>query len=126
MQNVSQLIEYETRTTGCSRANRSSSCHPERNFPCHPERSRGVWHRRRSTTRSQPDVSTSRCFARHDAEWATRIEGWTEWIIELREFTGADLASVGSIAICFGDPNHLRPGGDGLVFFDNIRLFGPG
>ncbi len=62
----------------------------------------------------------------HENPEATRIEAWTEWIIELKEFTGADLASVSSIAICFGDPNNLRAGGTGLVFFDNIRLYGPG
>lgn len=62
----------------------------------------------------------------HDNPEATRIKAWTEWVIELKAFKGADLTTVSSVAICFGDPNNLRAGGTGLVFFDNIRLCGPG
>ena len=42
---------------------------------------------------------------------ATRIRNWTEWIIELQDFKGVDLASVSSIAICLGDPSRLQAGG---------------
>ena len=56
---------------------------------------------------------------------ATRIRTWTEWIIELQDFKGVDLASVSSIAICLGDPSRLQAGGTGKMFFDSIRLYGP-
>jgi len=62
----------------------------------------------------------------HDNPDATRIESWTEWIIDLQAFTGVDLANVNSIAICFGDQSGTEPGGSGIVFFDDIRLCGPG
>lgn len=71
-------------------------------------------------------VLNGRAAVYHDIPEATRIEAWTEWIIELKAFKGADLTNVSSIAICFGDSNNLRAGGTGLVFFDNIRLYGPG
>jgi len=62
----------------------------------------------------------------HDNPDATRIESWTEWIIDLQAFTGVDLANVNSIAICFGDQSGTEPGGWGMMFFDDIRLCGPG
>jgi len=62
----------------------------------------------------------------HDNPDATRIESWTEWIIDLQTFTGVDLANVNSIAICFGDQSGTKPGGWGMMFFDDIRLCGPG
>jgi hypothetical protein len=61
----------------------------------------------------------------HNDPEATRISSWTEWIIDLQDFTGIDLANVSSIAICLGDPSKLQAGGTGLMFFDDIRLYGP-
>ena len=61
----------------------------------------------------------------HDNPDATRIDTWTEWIIDLQAFTGVDLASVNSIAICLGDPSNTQAGGTGKMFFDSIRLYGP-
>ena len=57
---------------------------------------------------------------------AVRIDAWTEWIIDLQAFTGVDLTHIDSIAICFGDQNNLQAGGTGRMFFDDIRLCGPG
>jgi len=62
----------------------------------------------------------------HDHPEATRINDWTEWMIDLDDFTGVDLANVSSIAICLGDPSKLQAGGTGLMFFDSIQLYGPG
>jgi hypothetical protein len=62
----------------------------------------------------------------HDKLEATRTNTWTEWIIDLKDFTGVDLTNVRSIAICLGDPSRLQAGGTGLMFFDDIRLYGPG
>jgi hypothetical protein len=62
----------------------------------------------------------------HDNHDATCIESWTEWIIDLQAFTGVDLAKVNSIAICFGEQSRTEPGGWGMMFFDDIRLCGPG
>jgi hypothetical protein len=62
----------------------------------------------------------------HDNANAVQIETWTEWIIDLQAFTGVDLTHIDSIAICFGDQNNLQASGTGRVFFDDIRLCGPG
>ncbi len=59
----------------------------------------------------------------HDNPNAARIDTWTGWTIDLQAFTGADLANVISIAICFGDQNDPQPGGPGKMFFDDIRLY---
>ena len=61
----------------------------------------------------------------HDNPEVTRIKTWTEWIIDLQDFVGVDLAKVSSIAICLGDQSKLQAGGTGKMFFDNIRLYGP-
>jgi len=61
----------------------------------------------------------------HDNPNAAQIDAWTEWTIELEAFTGVDLTNINSIAICFGDQNNLQPGGSGLVYFDDIRLYRP-
>ncbi|UCF14595.1 MAG: hypothetical protein JSW59_14365, partial [Phycisphaerales bacterium] len=62
----------------------------------------------------------------HNDPGATRIDTWMEWIIDLQTFTGVDLANVNSIAICFGHQSGTEPGGSGKVFFDDIRICGPG
>ena len=61
----------------------------------------------------------------HDNPNAALIDTWTEWTIDLQEFTGVNLANVNTLAIGFGDKNNLQPGGSGLVFFDDIRLYRP-
>lgn len=59
----------------------------------------------------------------HDNPNAVRKDTWTQWTIELKAFTGADLANVSSIGICFGERNNPQPGGPGKMFFDDIRLY---
>jgi len=63
----------------------------------------------------------------HDNSDAALIDSWTEWTIDLQEFAaqGVNLANVNTISIGFGDKNNLQPGGSGLVFFDDIRLYRP-
>ena len=58
---------------------------------------------------------------------ATQIRNWTEWNIDLKEFSdqGINLADVNSIAIGFGDRDNPVAGGTGKMFFDDIRLYIP-
>ena len=49
---------------------------------CHPERSRGIYLQTRSMHRSRPDVSTSRCSARHD-RWRAELKRRAFTLIEL-------------------------------------------
>ena len=60
----------------------------------------------------------------HDNPNAAQTGTWTEWNIELREFSGQgiDLTDVETLSIGFGDADNLQAGGSGLVFFDDIRL----
>ncbi|UCE50087.1 MAG: hypothetical protein JSW47_07985, partial [Phycisphaerales bacterium] len=56
---------------------------------------------------------------------AVRINIWTEWNIDLKEFSGVNLADVNSISIGFGDKANPQPGGSGKMYFDDIRLYRP-
>ena len=64
----------------------------------------------------------------HDNPDAVLIEDWTEWTIDLQEFAaqGVNFTNVNMISIGFGDKKRDvsgQPGGSGLVFFDDIRLY---
>jgi len=61
----------------------------------------------------------------HDNPNAAQIATWTEWTIDLQKFAakGVNLANINTISIGFGDKNNIQPGGSGLVFFDDIRLY---
>ena len=63
----------------------------------------------------------------HDNPDAALISTWTEWRIDLQDFSaqGVNLANVNTISIGFGDKNNLQAGGSGMVFFDDIRLYRP-
>jgi len=63
----------------------------------------------------------------HDDPNAARIDVWTEWNIDLKEFAdqGINLSDVNSIAIGLGDRNNPQPGGSGKMYFDDIRLYVP-
>ena len=56
---------------------------------------------------------------------ATTTVQWTEWSMALQEFAdkGVNLTNVAEIALGLGDPDNPQPGGDGIAFFDDIRLY---
>jgi hypothetical protein len=59
----------------------------------------------------------------HDDQNAAQIDTWTEWNIDLADFTGINLADVNSIAIGFGNRNSPQAGGSGKMYFDDIVLY---
>jgi hypothetical protein len=63
----------------------------------------------------------------HDLPNASQIRNWTQWLIPLQRFVdlGVNLSSVNSLGIGFGDRNNPQSGGQGIVFFDDIRLYRP-
>jgi len=63
----------------------------------------------------------------HDNPDAVLIEDWTEWNIDLTEFSnqGVVLTNVDSFAIGFGNRNNPQVSGSGLMFIDDIRLYRP-
>jgi hypothetical protein len=63
----------------------------------------------------------------HDDPDVALIKTWTQWNIDLKEFgdAGVVLTDVSKLAIGFGDATNPQPGGSGLVFFDDIRLYLP-
>ncbi|MFC1603493.1 LamG-like jellyroll fold domain-containing protein [Planctomycetota bacterium] len=63
----------------------------------------------------------------HDNPDATLINSWTEWNIDLKDFSdqGVDLTDVNSISIGFGDKTNPQAGGSGKMFIDDISLYRP-
>jgi hypothetical protein len=59
----------------------------------------------------------------HADSAATQITDWTEWVIDLQEFAGVNLANVNTITIGFGTKGSLAAGGTGQMHFDDIRLY---
>jgi hypothetical protein len=51
-----------------------------------------------------------------------KISDWQKWIIPLSEFTSVSMSGVEKIYIGFGDSAAVSPGGEGLVYFDDITL----
>jgi len=49
---------------------------------------------------------------------------WHEWNIDMSK-SGIDLSNITEIAIGFGDQTNTTPGGSGVVYFDDIRLYQP-
>jgi hypothetical protein len=58
-------------------------------------------------------------------EDATQIDTWTEWNIDLKDFQdqGVNLTDVNSIAIGIGTRGNTTAGGEGKMYFDDIRLY---
>jgi hypothetical protein len=54
---------------------------------------------------------------------ATQTTQWTEWVIDLTEFTGVNLANVNTITIGFGTKGSPAAGGSGQMYIDSIRLY---
>jgi hypothetical protein len=56
---------------------------------------------------------------------ATLVNIWTRWDISLQAFEdqGVNLTNVGTISIGFGNKANPIAGGEGHVFFDDIRLY---
>ncbi|MHC4558355.1 MAG: hypothetical protein ACYS80_13740, partial [Planctomycetota bacterium] len=60
-------------------------------------------------------------------EDATRIDIWTEFNIDLKDFQdqGVNLADVNSVTIGIGTRGSTTPGGEGKMYFEDIRLYQP-
>jgi len=63
----------------------------------------------------------------HDNPDAALITDWTEWNINLQAFVdqGVDLTNVNTITLGLGNKTNPQPGGSGIMYFDDIRLYAP-
>jgi hypothetical protein len=63
----------------------------------------------------------------HDDPNATLISTWTQWNIDLKDFSdkGVNLSDVDKVIIGFGHRDAPQPGGKGTMYFDDIRLYPP-
>jgi len=56
---------------------------------------------------------------------ATTIGTWTEWNIELAQFTGVNPRAIKKLSIGVGNRTNPQRGGSGTLYIDDIRLYGP-
>jgi hypothetical protein len=71
-------------------------------------------------------VAIGNAIVYHPDPAVTQIDPWTEWVIDLADFTsqGANLSNVPSITIGFGSRGApVATGGTGTVLIDDIRLY---
>ncbi len=63
----------------------------------------------------------------HDNPDAALITDWTEWNIDLQAFAdqGVNLTNVNTISLGLGNKTNPQPGGSGIMYFDDIRLYAP-
>jgi hypothetical protein len=59
----------------------------------------------------------------HDEPNATHIPYWTQWRIDLNDFTGVDRDDVQKMYIGFGNKGGPTISGSGTVYIDDIRLY---
>jgi hypothetical protein len=63
----------------------------------------------------------------HPDPQATLLDTWTEWQIDLKQFSdqGVNLTDVYLLMIGFGNRNKPQAGGAGMMYFDDLRLYPP-
>jgi hypothetical protein len=54
-----------------------------------------------------------------------KLAEWTEWNAAISDFAGVDPCAVTSLFIGFGQRGSATPGGNGIAYFDDIRLYPP-
>jgi len=71
------------------------------------------------------DSNGSDAVAYHDDANAALAETWTEWNIDLEEFSNqnVDLTDVNKLSIGLGDRDDPKAGGLGTMYFDDVRLY---
>jgi hypothetical protein len=74
-------------------------------------------------------VLNDKAVAYTDDPNSTMKTSWTEWRVPLQEFAnqGVDLTSVQTITIGVGNKpqDTTSPGGSGLIYIDDVRLYRP-
>jgi hypothetical protein len=72
-------------------------------------------------------VGVDNAVVTNDDADAALVTEWTLWKIPLQEFVdqGVNLSNIGSMTIGFGNKANPVAGGEGHVFFDDIRLYFP-
>ena len=63
----------------------------------------------------------------HEDPNAALTGQWTEWNIPLQKIAekNVDLTHINSLGIGLGDVDNPQPGGKGILYIDDIRLYRP-
>jgi hypothetical protein len=70
-------------------------------------------------------VLNGNAFVFHDDPNAVLTDQWTQWNIPLQRFTeqNVDLTNINSLGIRIGDMDNQQPGGKGIIYIDDVRLY---
>jgi hypothetical protein len=60
----------------------------------------------------------------HDEPRAAQAGDWTQWPIDLKQFSdgGVNLTNVNTISIGFGNKNNPKIGGSGMMLFNSRNV----
>ncbi|MCP4263467.1 MAG: hypothetical protein GY774_39055 [Planctomycetes bacterium] len=87
-----------------------------------------IWFRGSSDNAAEPlyVALNDSAVVTHDNSDAARTAFWIQWNIDLTRFTdqGVNLTNVNTITLGLGDRNNPVAGGSGMMYFDDIRLYG--
>ena len=86
----------------------------------------GYWHNQGLYLALQDSTGKIEVVSHPDPN-AALYDTWQEWNINLQDFNdaGVDLKTITKMYIGLGDRDNPQPGGCGLLFFDDIRLYRP-
>jgi len=71
------------------------------------------------------DSAGNEAVAANDDPNAVLLSEFTEWTVSLQDFGGVDLTSVKKLTLRVGDNAATQAGGQGTVYFDDVRLYLP-
>ncbi len=87
-----------------------------------------IWFRGSSDNAAEPlyVALNDSAVVTHDNSDAAQTAFWIQWNIDLTRFTdqGVNLTNVNTITLGLGDRNNPVAGGSGMMYFDDIRLYG--
>ena len=70
------------------------------------------------------DTNDNIAVVNHPDPDAALNQSWTNWAIDLQDFSGVNLANIKKVYLGFGNiDSHPTPGGSGVVYFDDFRLY---
>jgi hypothetical protein len=99
----------------------------DRDWTAHGINTLSVWYRGVSANSAEPMYAALNdgAVVANDNPDAALTTRWTQWNIDLTLFAeqGVNLASVNSITLGLGSRTNPAPGGTGILYFDDIRLY---
>jgi hypothetical protein len=122
--NQSMPFEYDN---GVGKSEATLTLTSNRNWTVNGINTLTIWFRGLSDNAAEPMyvALNGSAVVTNDNPDAAQVTTWTAWNIDLQAFAdqGVNLANVNTITIGLGNKNNPVPGGAGMMYFDDIRLY---